>query len=70
VLLGRNQKPVWRSDLSFRANRGLLVGPDGMIVFDQDGPFTKKKTCVAVDGKPALDGSHRLRRKFENKKQV
>jgi len=71
VLLGRDQKPIWRSDLSFGINSGILIGPDDTIVFDEDGhPFKKKELCVAVDGKPALDGNHRLIKKLEYKKVV
>jgi len=67
VLLGRDQKPIGRSDLSF-GDCGVLVGPDSMMIFDEDGhPFTKRKLCMAADGKPALDEHHRLK-KLEQEK--
>jgi len=63
VLLGRDQKPILRSDLSFRADCGVLIGPDSMTIFDEDGrPFTKRKLHVAADGKPALNEHHRLQK--------
>jgi len=63
ALLGRNQKPILRSDLSFRADCGILIGPDSMTIFDEDGrPFTKRKLLVAADGKPALNEHHRLQK--------
>jgi len=62
VLLGRDQKPIGRSELSF-ADCGVLVGPGSMMIFDEDGhPFTKRKLCIAADGKPALDEHHKLQK--------
>merc|ERR1712137_1161515 len=69
VLLGHNQKPIRHSDLSFR-DCGVLIGPDSMMIFDEDGhPFTKRKLCMAADGKPALD-EHRRLQKLEYQKVV
>jgi len=69
VLLGRDQKPIGRSELSF-ADCGVLVGPGSMMIFDEDGhPFTKRKLCMAADSKPALDEHHRLQ-KVEHEKVV
>merc|ERR1719465_185540 len=63
ALLGRDQKPILRSELSFRADFGILIGRDSMTIFDEDGrPFTKRKLHVAADGKPALNEHNRLQK--------
>jgi len=63
ALLGRDQKRILRSDLSFRADFGILIGRDSMTIFDEDGrPFTKRKLHVAADGKPALNEHNRLQK--------
>jgi len=73
VLLGRDQKPIRRSELSF-ADCGVLICPGSMMIFDEDGhPFTKRKLCIAADSKPALDEHNRLQklevqREFPKKK--
>merc|ERR1719231_1491557 len=67
VLLGRDQRPIRRSDLSF-GDCGVLVGPDSTIIFDEAGhPFTRRKLCMAADGKPALDEYHRLQKVEQEK---
>merc|ERR1712137_201822 len=66
MLLGRDERPIRRSDLSFVC--GVLVGPDSMVIFDEDGhPFKRRKLCMAADGKPALDEHHRLQRVEQEK---
>lgn len=70
VLLGRDQKPIWRCELSFRAD-GVLIGPDNTMVLDEDSrPYTKNTLYVFTDGKPALDGDHRLIIKLPDKQAV